>query len=190
MVEFDTGLGTGRVIISTTELASGQCIISSIKIHSHSNARFSFVNDIIEKGNVGMDEDFVSGVEVWVNTEDRKRSYIEMKQRGDRLHMWHLHVHEDVRGLGLGGFLVDVFKKFANECGVSKISGRIGNHGTKKFLSDNGFPEDRMFITELETSGGEGFSSVAIGPGSAKMDVEVAKALQTFEGFPIEEMRM
>jgi len=79
--------------------------------------------------------------------------------------------------------LVSVFKQIVNETGKPKVSGRIGNGGTMKFLEKNGFPSSEMEKTLVHKGGDGPDEVVAIGRGNAEADVETARALEEFEGF-------
>ena len=113
---------------------------------------------------------------------------MRMIQRDRRLHLWHLGVSVDYRGRGVGTLLLDIFKEFANKCDFTLISERIANHGTKRSLIENGFPEQELEVITLTVGVNEPFKTVAIGAGNAEKNEYAARIIDTFEGFPIEQM--
>lgn len=149
-------------------------IISSVDIHVDGNVEVEVMNDIYMGD--------VIGVSVKAGYEGGIAS-LEMKVRGDRVHLWHIYVSEPIGGMGFGTILTDIFKKFVSRTEASRVSGRVGNGGTKGFLSSRGFPEDEMEVVTVEEGKVQPMEVVAIGAGESELDVEVSEALLSFDGF-------
>lgn len=110
---------------------------------------------------------------------------LQIHQRGNRAHLWHLHVNEDHRRQGIGTFLFNVFRDYVRRApDTDRISGRIKDQGgTLDFLHTHGVPTDSLTITTVDVND-ECYEAVTIGAGTAPPDLEVAEALEAFDGIP------
>lgn len=109
---------------------------------------------------------------------------LEIQHRGDRAHLWTLHVAEAYRGRGIGTFLLELFAGYVEQADANRVSGRVKNNGdARAFLANRGFPEDELDVVRID-HGYNPYESVAIGAGTADPALEVAEALEEFDGIP------
>lgn len=78
--------------------------------------------------------------------------------RGDRLHMFHLEVPKDFRGMGIGSILINAFKQYLVKGNFNRVSIRVANGGTKDFLIKQGVNE--RFLHKNQFSGARNQSVV------------------------------
>lgn len=74
---------------------------------------------------------------------------VEVLNKGERLHIFHMRVKTTMRGMGIGTTLVKMMKSYIRNAPYEKLSGRIGNHGTKEFLIENGFNPEYLHKGEV-----------------------------------------
>lgn len=119
----------------------------------------------------------VNTINVFVGPEDGPFALLEITTHMDskRAHLFHLKVPKELRRQGIGTFLVKVFIQYVKEVGYDKISGRITDGNTEKFLDSVGFNEEYLhviYVKPLE------HDSVFIGP---EGDIEMAKKTDSTE---------
>jgi len=180
MSGFDPGVGFALHTVTLHRW----CRVEAFSIHGlPAGYTVEWINDTREGGKL------VLGVEFRITESGGDVvGSMRMIQRERRLHLWHLGVSVDYRGRGVGTLLLDIFKEFAEQCAIELISGRIANHGTKRFLIENGFPKQELEEITLTVGVNEPFQTVAIGAGNAEKNEYAARIIDTFEGFPIEKM--
>ena len=79
-------------------------------------------------------------------------------ESGNRLHMFHLEVPKDFRGMGIGSILINAFKQYLVKGNFNRVSIRVGNGGTKEFLIKQGVNE--RFLYKNQFSGARNESVV------------------------------
>lgn len=73
----------------------------------------------------------------------------QVSLEGDRLHLFHLNVPEDIRRIGIGTILFNVFKEYSIEADYDKVSMRVANSGAKEFFIDNGVNPDFLHTNKF-----------------------------------------
>lgn len=179
MVSYERTAWSADIDLRLTEIDPRGCAITGASIVTDSETNIRFDNRIGPNG--------VESVFFAIDTEEGKGD-IRFMQRGDRIHLWHLFVSESVRGERIGEALITIFKSMAAECDVQRVSGRVGNGGTKQFLIKNGFPEDELTEHEIK----EGYAgvdrSVSIGAKGEILKKSSQGPLDMYDGFNLSKV--
>lgn len=109
---------------------------------------------------------------------------------GERLHLFHLFVPEDIRGRGIGTVLMNVFKQYAEKASFPQVSASIRNGDTKNFFKSFGINEKYIHIVGAD---GDQFVLITDAGGTALIQSrqiidQPAEKAQAINGVPTEKV--